>query len=135
VTLDSHTATNVTLLAALYFVIGQAFAHPIVAKATESKKLSRKLRIRFGIAFGVAWPLLLMRLVTIIAAKAAQFEAGDEPNRGVTRKRGRDERGVHQHGANDRGPHEHGANEHGANEHGAHDRGVTDDEPARRDET
>jgi hypothetical protein len=54
----SSLAVNMLLGTLLYFVIGQAIAHPIFLKAPEEKRNSVRFRNRIGLAFGLLWPIV-----------------------------------------------------------------------------
>jgi hypothetical protein len=76
-TVDLHTLTNVTLLTLLYIATGQALAHPIVMNVTEDTQFPRADRIRMGILFGVVWPLLLIRVFTLVATDVTRSGLAD----------------------------------------------------------
>lgn len=53
----SINATGIVLLALMYFVAGQAIAHPIFVAASEQMRNNTAFRNRLGITFGLLWPI------------------------------------------------------------------------------
>jgi hypothetical protein len=64
-----HAAVNVMLAILMYFVIGQALAHPIHERMLRSaRKRNRRtypkaLRIALSVGFGLTWPAVLIQIL------------------------------------------------------------------------
>jgi hypothetical protein len=66
-TAETHTVISVVTLASLYFVIGQALAHPIhlrLMKTAHARKLPAypaQIRMGLSVLFGFAWPYMMLQ--------------------------------------------------------------------------